>query len=90
MPCEVTATGYLPPLMSDEAHVFAASDQPRQAAITMKHLAGSYLRVYKGPASAWRWIRWPARSQRLDTYLWCTPEGKVPLQKHATCSCRTV
>ena len=38
MPCEVTATGYLPPLMSDEAHVFAASDQPRQAASTMKHL----------------------------------------------------
>jgi hypothetical protein len=25
----------------DEAHVFAATDQPRQAAITMKHLAGS-------------------------------------------------
>ena len=29
----------------DEAHGFAASDQPRQAVSTMKHLAGSYIRV---------------------------------------------
>jgi hypothetical protein len=45
MPCEVTAAGYLPSLMRPTCS--PPSDQPRQAASTMKHLAGRALP--KGP-----------------------------------------
>jgi hypothetical protein len=72
----------------DEAHKFAASDQPRQAASTMKHLAGSYLRARVSLEVDQMACEVTATGYLPLVYA-RTPEGKVPLQGHAACCRRT-